>query len=103
MTLAERARLAYQTIDAFGWDIRWKHDRAVPDDAWPRDIIERHMRDAVNAAPAAVMYEALKRAERVVAFDLNRMIVMGDDYNQAVRDAYDGIVAARRLYEDAGR
>lgn len=56
---------------------------------------------AGQASASAVMYEALKRAERVMAFDLNRMIVMGDDYNQAVRDAYDSVVAARRLYEHA--
>src|SRR6185437_14321809 len=61
----ERARLAYQTIDAFGWNITWKHDRNVPDDAWPIDIIanailaaerrgEERMREALKIACKAM-------------------------------------------------
>jgi len=34
-----QARQTYRTIVAFGWDIFWKHDKPVPDDAWPIDII----------------------------------------------------------------
>lgn len=52
---------------------------------------------------AAVMYDTLKRVERLIAFDLNRMIVFGDGYNQAVRDVFDAVVASRRLYEEEGR
>lgn len=45
----ERARLAYQTIDAFGWTIYWKHEKAIPDDAWPIDIIAKAIAEAVSA------------------------------------------------------
>ena len=41
MEAMAQARQVYRTIDAFGWDISWKHDKPVPDDAWPIDIIAR--------------------------------------------------------------
>jgi len=42
------AREVYRTIDAFGWRIDWPHDRPVPDDAWPIDIIARALRKAAE-------------------------------------------------------
>jgi len=41
-----KAREVYRTIDAFGWRIDWPHDRPVPDDAWPIDIIAAALRKA---------------------------------------------------------
>lgn len=41
-----KAREVYRTIDAFGWRIDWPHDKAVPDDAWPIDIIATALREA---------------------------------------------------------
>ena len=46
------------------------------------------------------MYDALKKVERLLAFDLSRMIAFGPDYNQAVRDVYDEVVAVRRKTND---
>lgn len=46
-TCFERAEACYSVIAAYGWRIDWPHKRPVPDDAWPIDIIERHMAAAV--------------------------------------------------------
>lgn len=46
MTPEERARHAYQTIEAFGWSIT--HRGTVPDDGWPIDIIAKAIRDALS-------------------------------------------------------
>ena len=46
MTPEQRARLAYQTIEAFGWSVVWKSEKPVPDDAWPIDIIRRQIEEA---------------------------------------------------------
>lgn len=40
--------------------------------------------------------DALERVERVLAFDLRRMVTYGPDYNQAVREALDIVIATRR-------
>ena len=42
----------YRTITAFGWDVSWKSDKPVPDDAWPIDIINRAIAAAVLAERA---------------------------------------------------
>jgi len=43
----EKARQLYQLIVNFGWDISWKHDKPVPDDAWPIDLIRAALVDFV--------------------------------------------------------
>lgn len=43
MTPEARAKLCYDTIEAFGWEIRWARGVPIPDDAWPRDIIQREI------------------------------------------------------------
>ena len=48
----------YRTITAFGWDVSWKSDKPVPDDAWPIDIINRAIAAAVQAERAKALKEA---------------------------------------------
>lgn len=62
--LVERARLVYQTIEAFGWQIQWRHDKPVPYDAWPRDIIERALA-AERAEATRITTEACEEANRL--------------------------------------
>jgi hypothetical protein len=44
------ARQVYAAIAVFGWEITWKHYKAVPDDAWPIDIIAKALRAAATRA-----------------------------------------------------
>lgn len=49
------------------------------------------------ATPASeTVAEALEIVNRVFQFNLNNMIVWGDDYNQAVKDAADAVATALR-------
>lgn len=41
------ARLTFGIIAAHGWKIEWTGDKAVPNDAWPIDIIANAIDDAV--------------------------------------------------------
>ncbi len=49
---------------------------------------------AVEAVDLRPIREALECINRVLHFDLRRMIEFGDDYNQAVKDAADAATAA---------
>lgn len=67
----DRARMAYQIIDAFGWQITWASDKPVPDDAWPIDIIRRQMEDEVAARMSPLTADARARNFELM---LNRII-----------------------------
>jgi len=59
MTPHERAQVCYSAITASGWDVRWRSENPVPDDAWPIDRIADTIRKAVaaegrNCAPHAL-------------------------------------------------
>jgi hypothetical protein len=66
------ARRVYATIVLFGWDISWKHDKPVPDDAWPIDIITRALdafrREGVGWQPIETMPDAIRFDEVVLLF-----------------------------------
>lgn len=49
---------------------------------------------AMDVGKIAALVEALECINRVLHFDLRRMIEFGDDYNQAVKDAADAATAA---------
>lgn len=54
-TPQQRAKLAYDTITAFGWHVSWESRNLIPDDAWPIDIIARAIREAeANALRRAI-------------------------------------------------
>ena len=48
------------------------------------------------------MTSALESAYRVFHFDLRKMLVWGDDYNQAVKDAADKVARSLRRAPLAG-
>jgi hypothetical protein len=88
-------RLAYQTIAAFGWDISWKHDKPVPDDAWPIDIINRHIAKAVAA-------ERERIARRVSEHQILRFQVGRDplvEVNEFIQDLAHDIATDWDDYE----
>lgn len=56
MTPAERAKLTYDTITAFGWQVTWCSQRPIPDDAWPKDIIQRELEKAFADGRASTRF-----------------------------------------------
>jgi hypothetical protein len=59
---ADRARLAYQSIETLGWRIEWSHKKPVPDDAWPIDLIRKQI-DAEVYERTELMRSALVAAK----------------------------------------
>lgn len=97
-----------------GWDAAVEQGEASPAVGkamvrfWKK-LAETHNARADNLAAdntrLAAQVEALTRAlsvcDRVLHFDLQKMIVFGDDYNQAVKDAADATRAALEAAEIA--
>ena len=61
MTDLERARLTYGVIRDFGWDVLWRSDNPIPDDAWPIDIVAQ----ALAAGRQEGAEEMRERAARI--------------------------------------
>ncbi len=59
----ERARLLYRTMEAFGWDVRWRSDNPIPDDAWPIDLMAKAIEKAEARGRAAGLEEAAREAD----------------------------------------
>lgn len=60
MTPAERAKFTYDTIVAFGWQVVWRYPTPVPDDAWPKDIIQRELEKAFADGRASTRFNPVK-------------------------------------------
>lgn len=59
MTPAERAKMLYDTITAYGWQVTWPHAKPIPDDAWPIDLIQRELEKAFADGRASTRFNPL--------------------------------------------
>jgi hypothetical protein len=61
MTPAERAKHLYDTITDFGWEVRWPHAKPVPDDAWPKDLIQKELEKAFADGRASTRFNPVSQ------------------------------------------
>lgn len=77
------ARQVYGTIAAFGWETTWKHDKPVPDDAWPIDIIANGLRAAATHATPGPSPETLRSANAAMRLHGWHLAAASDDAGAA--------------------
>jgi hypothetical protein len=81
----DAARQAYGLIAAFGWEVMWRSNNHVPDDAWPIDILARAIL-AERERCAAIAEEDVRSATAIRHSYKPTWYMRAEDIAKAIRN-----------------